>query len=98
MDTLMPKKLKATLIEKKINFVCNFLFEIPLGDDFKLAIFGNLGMLDHPDQNDSIDLKETFMFLCMQKINFITHFIRKILKRNSKLVNLGIWECLVIHT
>ena len=94
----MPKKLKPTLIEKKINFVCNFWFEIPLGDNLKLAIFGNLGMLDHPDQNDSIDLKETFMFFCMQKINFITHFIRKTLKRNSKLVNLGIWECLVIHT
>ena len=93
-----PKNWNQLWLKKKINFVCNFLFEIPLGDDFKLAIFGNLGMLDHPDQNDSIDLKETFMFLCMQKINFITHFIRKILKRNSKLVNLGIWECLVIHT
>ena len=29
------------------------------------------------------------MLLCMQKINFIIHFFRKILQRDSKLVILG---------
>ena len=29
------------------------------------------------------------MLICMQKITFMTHFIRKILQRNSKLVILG---------
>ena len=83
------QKTGTNLDWKETNFICNFFFEIPLRDDCKLAILENLGMLDHPDQNHSIDLKETFMRDWMQKIHFITHFFRKILKRNSKLVNLG---------
>ena len=83
------QKTETNFDWKKINFICNFFFEIPLRDDCKLAILENLGMLDHPDQNHSIDLKETFMRDWMQKIHFITHFFCKILKRNSKLVNLG---------
>ena len=42
-----------------------------------------------PIKNHSINLWETFMLICMQQINFITHFFLKILQRNSKLVILG---------
>ena len=42
-----------------------------------------------PIKNHRINLYETFMLICIQKINFITHFFLKILKRNNKLVILG---------
>ena len=42
-----------------------------------------------PIKNNSINLWETFILICMQEINFITHFFLKILQRNSKLVILG---------
>ena len=34
-------------------------------------------------------LVKTLMFICMQKINFITHFFLNILQRNSNRVILG---------
>ena len=34
-------------------------------------------------------LKQSFMLICMQKINYITHYFVKKLQRNSKLVFLG---------
>ena len=40
----------------------------------KLLISGNLGMPGAHTQNDNINLNKTFMFICMPKINFITHF------------------------
>ena len=43
--------------------------------------------------NYSINLEETFMLICMQKVNFITYFFLKILQRSSKLdilSNLGL--------
>ena len=46
-------------------------------------------MLHHPNQNHQTDFQETFMFLCKQKINFITHFFCLILQKNSSLVILG---------
>ena len=52
-------------------------------------LFWKLGMFDHPHQNHSINLQETLTLICMQKINFITHFSFKILQRNSKQVILG---------
>ena len=33
--------------------------------------------------------EKIFMLICMQKVNFISHFFLKILQRNSKLVILG---------
>ena len=39
--------------------------------------------------NCSINLEETFMLICMQKVNFITYFFLKILQRSSKLNILG---------
>ena len=38
------------------------------------------------------------MLICMQKINFSTHFFLKILQRNSNLLFWVIWACLVTHT
>ena len=46
-------------------------------------------MLDHPHQNHCLNMQETLMLICMQTINFITHFLLNILQRNSKLVILG---------
>ena len=40
-------------------------------------------------KNHRISLQETFMLICMQQINFITHLFLKILQRNSKLNILG---------
>ena len=42
-----------------------------------------------PIRNHSINLSETFMLICMQKINIISLFFYKILLKNSKLVILG---------
>ena len=36
------------------------------------------------------------MFICMQKINFISNFFFEILQRHYKLAFLGTWECLTI--
>ena len=45
---------------------------------------GNLGYYKdlQTHQNHSINLLETFMLICFQKIKFITHFFLKILPRN----------------
>ena len=40
-------------------------------------------------QNVEINFQETLIFICMQKINFITQFFLKTLQRNSKLTILG---------
>ena len=40
-------------------------------------------------KNQIINLYETFMLVCMQRINFITHFFLKTLQRNTKFVILG---------
>ena len=70
---------------QKVIFISNLFFEI-LRRHCKLALLGTLGILDHFHQNHSINLKEAFMLICMQKI---TH-----LETNSKLVILGNMGCL----
>ena len=42
-----------------------------------------------PIKNHSINLQETFMLICMQKINLMIHFFLNILQGNSNLVILG---------
>ena len=46
----------------------NFLFWVLWA---RLAVHTKI---DSISQNDTIDLKKTLMFICMQKINFIIHF------------------------
>ena len=48
-----------------------------------------LGSLTIKNENHGINLQETFMHICRQTINYITHFFLKILQRNSTLVILG---------
>ena len=50
--------------------------------------YGNFSNTWPFHQNHNINLKETFMLICMQKINLITHFFLKILQRNRKRVSL----------
>ena len=49
-----------------------------------------LGTLDMHTQNDSINLKKTFMFISMPKVNFIIHFFLEVLhfKESSNLIGL----------
>ena len=58
-------------------------------DIAKLLFWGLWECLTIPIKNHIINLYETFMLICMQRINFITHFFLKILQRNTKLVILG---------
>ena len=83
-ENLIPKVLKSTCTKLWYLSACkkltssNLFFEI-WQKHCKLAILGTLGMLDHPHKNHSINLLATFMLICMQKINFITHLFLKIL-------------------
>ena len=69
----MPKVLESTcrkfIYMQKINFISNFFSDILLRL-CKPAILETLGMLDHPDQNHSINLQQAFMLIRMQKITF----------------------------
>ena len=58
-------------------------------DIANLLFWGLLECWTTPIKSHNINLQETFMFICMQKINFIPHFFLKILQRNSKIVPLG---------
>ena len=51
-----------------------------------------------PIKNHIINLYETVMLICMQKLNLVTYFFLKILQRNKILVILGLWACVVTHT
>ena len=66
------------ICRQKINFMSNRYCK----DIAELAILGTLGMLKHLIKNHSMNLEEIFMLICMQKLNFITHFFLKILQRN----------------
>ena len=66
---------------QNVNFMSNFFSEI-LWRLCKLAILRTLGILDHLHQNHSINLKQIFMLIYMQKINCITHYFLKMLQRN----------------
>ena len=50
----------------------------------KLVISGILGMLDIPVKNECINLRKTFMFPSMQRINAILNFPLEISQRFSK--------------
>ena len=54
-------------------------------------------MLDHSNQNHSINTWQVFMLVCIQKISFITHSFLQILQRNN-LLFLITWACLDTHT
>ena len=55
-----------------------------------MFINNNMNLVGNADvQSVEINFQETLMFICMQKINFITQFFIKILQRNSKFVILG---------
>ena len=101
-ETLMPKVLKSTcrklwcLSAFKKSASAPTLFLRYDKDTVNLLfweIWECLAIHHH-----SINLKQPFMLICMQKINFITHFFRKILQRNSKLLFWVFWACLATHT
>ena len=73
---------------QKINIISN-LFLGYCKDIASLLFWELWERLTIPIKNDSINLQETFMPICTQQINVITHFFVKILQRNSKLVILG---------
>ena len=73
---------------QKINIISN-LFLGYCKDIASLLFWELWERLTIPIKNDSINLQETFMLICTQQINVITHFFIKILQRNSKLVILG---------
>ena len=91
-ETLMPQVLKSTCrklsaCKKSISSLTSFL---RYSKDIANMLFWELWeCLIIPLKNYSINLWWNFMHICMQKINFITHFLLKILQRNSKLVALG---------
>ena len=49
-------------------------------------------------QGDTIHLQKTFLFICMQIINFILHVFLEILERHTSILFWVIWTCLVMHT
>ena len=54
-------------------------------------------MPDHPHQNHSINLQQTFMIICMHKINFITHVFLPLLQRQQTCCFQVLWACLVMY-
>ena len=50
----------------------------------KLDFLGILGMLGTPVKKKGIDLLNTLMFLCIQKINWIPNFVLEISQRHYK--------------
>ena len=54
-------------------------------------------MPDHPHQNHSIYLQQTFMIICMHKINFITHVFLPLLQRQQTCCFRVLWACLVMY-
>ena len=44
-----------------------------------------------PIKNHGINFEHAFMFVCMQKINFLTHFFLKILQRNPDFLFWVMW-------
>ena len=53
-------------------------------------------LLTIPIKNHSINLKETFMLIYMQKIEFFTHFFLQ--RKITNLLFWVIWVCLSTHT
>ena len=49
-------------------------------------------------QSDNINLEKTFVFICRQKINFISHPLLEILQRYANFLFWVLWACLVAHT
>ena len=49
-------------------------------------------------QSDTINLWQTFVFICRQKINFISHALLEILQRYANFLFWVLWTCLVAHT
>ena len=49
-------------------------------------------------QKDTINVKKTFVFICVQKINFIPHIFLEILQRYANFLFWVLLACLVTHT
>ena len=49
-------------------------------------------------QSDTINLWQTFVFICRQKINFISHALLEIFQRYANFLFWVLWACLVAHT
>ena len=94
-ETLMPKVLKSTCrkfrcLYSRIKPTVSLTSFLRLCKRIvNLLVWGLWECLMIPIKNHSISFEETFMLICMQKINLITHFFLKLLHRNSKLVILG---------
>ena len=98
--TLMLKVLESTCRKvwclsacKKINFISNLFFKI-LWRHFKLAILGLREYLTIPIKNYTISL-HTYLHATNQ-----LHYslLSSDIEKNSKLVIIGVWACLVTHT
>ena len=51
-----------------------------------------------PIKNYSCNMQKTFTFICMQKINLITHFFQRYRKEITNLLFWVIWAYLAAHT
>ena len=83
---------------QKMNSIPNLFFEI-LSRHCTLITLSTLRMLDHTlDDTKSveIDLQETLMFICLQKIIFISKFFLRYCKDMANLLVWELLECLTI--
>ena len=81
----------------KINFISHFYFKI-LQRHCKLVILRTLEVFDHPHQNHTINLLETFMLICMRKTSSTSTSFLGFCKEMANLLFWIIWACLGTHT